>query len=241
MNKSIESSVCINGISFSVFDYEKSGTVAALKLEMDDDFYNIDSIPFEDGDIIIDIGANIGVVSMYAALKYPFIKIYAIESCILNYNNMLLGIQKNNITNIIPFNLAMGKDDSIVRNIVSLENTGWSTTQFDDLKCEDYENEKHILTTVQGISFDNFIRNNKISKIKLLKIDCEGAEYDILDNSSYLDITENVSSEFHISDKLRSKGFSPETTSSKIIEKLGRDHFKGLLISFDPTLSISKM
>ena len=52
---------------------------------------------------------------------------------------------------------------------------------------------------VECISLDKIIEDNNITEIELLKIDCEGAEYDILYNSVHLknNTVKNMVGEFH--------------------------------------------
>jgi hypothetical protein len=43
-------------------------------------------------------------------------------------------------------------------------------------------NENSQTITCKSINLNNYIKNNNIEKIDYLKIDCEGAEYEILEN-----------------------------------------------------------
>ena len=65
---------------------------------------------------------------------------------------------------------------------------------------------------------------NKISSCKLLKLDCEGAEYDIIDSlpAEYLDKIQNMAIEYHFADtkpeliknlitKIKNAGFKIKT------------------------------
>ena len=67
----------LGGIDFKFYDFIFSTAVNCICNEFDD--YNFDSIDFKDGDVVIDIGGNIGMVSIYLAKKYPFLKIYALN------------------------------------------------------------------------------------------------------------------------------------------------------------------
>ena len=54
-------------------------------------------------------------------------------------------------------------------------------------------------TSIKSITFDDIFANNNISKCKLLKIDCEGAEYEILYNANKENLKncEYMRAEFH--------------------------------------------
>ena len=77
--------------------------------------------------------------------------------------------------------------------------TGGNTTCSTDNDMKIYYNKKIDSYKVQCISIDEIIENNNIDKIELLKIDCEGAEYEILYNSIYFknNIVQNIVGEFH--------------------------------------------
>lgn len=75
----------LSGLDFVFYDSILSGTVNTVSGEIDN--YDFDSIDFKERDVVIDIGGNIGMVSIYLAKKYPFLKIYAFEPVIQNYQN----------------------------------------------------------------------------------------------------------------------------------------------------------
>lgn len=58
----------LSGLDFVFYDSILSGTVNTVSGEIDN--YDFDSIDFKEGDVIIYIGGNIGMVSIYLAKKY---------------------------------------------------------------------------------------------------------------------------------------------------------------------------
>jgi tRNA A58 N-methylase Trm61 len=69
------------------------------------DEYGFKSLNFSPGDVVVDIGANVGVVSIYLAKKHPDIQVYSFEAHPINYKNLLQNIELNNVSNIKPFNM----------------------------------------------------------------------------------------------------------------------------------------
>lgn len=65
-NESYLYSCKLGGIDFKFYDFIFSGVTEYMPNEIDD--YNFDSIDFKDGDVVIDIGRNIGTV-LYILLK----------------------------------------------------------------------------------------------------------------------------------------------------------------------------
>lgn len=73
---------------------------------------HIDSIG--GNDVFIDIGANYGLFSLYAAQQKPHASIVAFEPNPAIYGCLLENILLNNVANIIPFHLAVGPEDVLV-------------------------------------------------------------------------------------------------------------------------------
>lgn len=116
-----------------------------------------------DPKVIVDVGANIGVYSIYIARKFPHAKVYAIEPEESNYNQLLRNIRLNKLTNINP-----------IRAIVSTE-IGTRTLFLSTIStCHSIEfrigGEKQ---TVESIKL------SCLGRIDLLKVDIEGAEYEV--------------------------------------------------------------
>ena len=184
------------GINFYFYDSIISNTVAWVQSEME--AYNFNTIDFQAGDIVIDIGANVGMISIYLAKKYPFLKIYAFEPVKQNYENLLKNIEINNINEgiITAENVAITKDRRNMNIITPLNNTGGSSFVIErDLNAIN----SNINLNVKSITFDDIFEKYNIDKCKLLKIDCEGAEYEILYNASENNLRKcnNMRAEFH--------------------------------------------
>ncbi len=182
--------------SLNIVDVESSETMKHMIEQVyNQDEYNIRKMDFEDGDVVIDIGANVGAVSLYIAKKYPNVKIFSFEAHPINYKNLIRNINYNNITNIMAYNLAVSHTDNNLVNItLSSNNTGSSSI----FKSSEKDN-KFLNFDVETISLDTIILKNDIKKIKFLKIDCEGSEFDILENYKQMNSVEivNMSVEIH--------------------------------------------
>jgi FkbM family methyltransferase len=184
----------IDGIQFTAFDIETSKTLVAIENEFRENIMEIEKLIFSENPIIIDIGANVGIVSFYFAKKYPTAKIYAYEPHPINFKNLLNGIEINKFTNIYPFNLAVLSKSNEIVNIHLHENNTSASSIFRFYPTDPYEQ-------VKTISLNDIIKNNNIPYIDFLKIDCEGAEFDIIENTDifYNNTTPiyNIFIEFH--------------------------------------------
>jgi FkbM family methyltransferase len=162
------------------------------------DEYGLRSIDFKEGDVFLDIGANVGSVSIMMAKKYPFLKIYSYEAHPVNYNNLVKNINENKVYNITAFNKAVSsKDDDFIEISMNLDNTGASNAYTDPKKYPDLYTEP---VKVPTISLDKIIQTHAIDSLKYLKMDCEGAEFDILENSELFKTIpiESIGIEIHL-------------------------------------------
>ena len=57
----------LKGVTLDITDYASSDTPRIVAKELKKDCYNIESIRFAPGDVVMDIGANVGMVSIYIA------------------------------------------------------------------------------------------------------------------------------------------------------------------------------
>lgn len=138
---------------------------------------------------VIDIGANIGVFSLYAAHCGKTSKVYAYEPNSESFRYLLKNIKANNLEQVIvPHRLAVtGASNGTVRfpKKSSMYNAiieGKSDADFEEVETTD------LATMVSGIE-----------NVDLLKLDCEGAEYDILMKSGQevLDRISAIRMEYH--------------------------------------------
>jgi len=125
-------------------------------------------------DIVIDIGAHIGYFTIYAAKNAYQGTVYAIEPYRESFEILKKNLKLNDLANVKPFHAAISKITEQVTLYID-KNNQIGNSIFRMGKTT--ESEK-----VDSFSLGDFIKNNKIEKIDFLKIDCEGAEFEILLN-----------------------------------------------------------
>ena len=196
----------IRGIELKVVDFETSLAPKWIANELEKNRYGIENINFEPEDVVIDIGAHIGMVSIYLGKKFPFLKIYSFEPIPDNYKHFLKNIKINNVNNIDPFNLAVTADGRNLPMIVNFfDNSGGATACLRNMRLPG-----HFRFVVKSVTLDDIFERHKIKKCRLLKIDCEGCEHEVLTKTTVLPKIEHLSGEFHINERLRSQGYSSE-------------------------------
>lgn len=150
--------------------------------------------------IIIDLGAHIGISTLFFKHIYPEAKIVCVEPNPENIKLLELNIKENILTNvsILPFAI-LDKNDEVNFNIDSSNNSWFSTGSIIKGSWKHTQKTKNI--KVKSININDLIDNVlTISKqIDLIKIDVEGSEYLVLErieNKYFVDIKKLII-EFH--------------------------------------------
>lgn len=130
------------------------------------------------GDSVIDIGANIGSFTVLAAIKVgPKGKVYSFEPDPAVYERLLKNVEMNGLKNVHAFNYAVGGEDTTVPFRVFRKSAYNSIVS----KVGDRP-ESAVARTfdVKVRDIRSILDEYAADTLKLLKVDCEGAEYDIL-------------------------------------------------------------
>ena len=123
--------------------------------------------------LIIDLGANFGSASICFALRYPDATIMAFEPATETYK--ILELNTKIFNQIFCYNLAASNKSKEQKIYIDTDKMGRSSLVSDHLNYNFNHQEK-----VQSVDFNNFIIENNIDKIDILKIDIEGSEYKVL-------------------------------------------------------------
>jgi FkbM family methyltransferase len=123
---------------------------------------------------IIDIGGHIGLFSIEKALKYSSSVVWSYEPNKDTFEIFSENVAMNNIKNIKIFDIGVS---SKAGKHLFYKDRNPSVSGF-------YKaSSKHTKDIIGTISLEDVFRINKIKYCDLLKIDCEGAEFEILLNT----------------------------------------------------------
>ena len=160
------------------------------------DCYKLKDFTLSKAPVVIDIGANIGIFSKYISILYPDAKVYSYELVKENYEEAKERL--SGVVNIHLENKGIIGDSKPHGIFIHETNKGGHKVIFED--SSDYLNKdvfrKESKKEVQKKQFsykrfDDLLREVQ-SKVDLLKLDCEGGEYDILFQCDRLDLFDRI-------------------------------------------------
>lgn len=152
--------------------------------------YNPKGFEINPNDLVVDIGAHAGIFTILASYYAKNGQVYSFEPFKENYNLILDNINLNKAKNVQAINKAVSDKKGKLKFYVSQTKNKGQNSMY-----KLGESQKEI--SVDKISFKDFIKT--IPKIDFLKIDCEGAEYEILFSLSQKELQKinKISMEFH--------------------------------------------
>jgi FkbM family methyltransferase len=157
--------------------------VAAFEHVFIDHCYRFNLV--EQPKIIVDAGANAGMSAAYFAINYPSATIIAVEPEPSNF--AVLTQNALRFPSIVPVNAALWNQD----NVVSTNDTKggkWGA------RVEEYDGG----IAVRALTMTTLLREHKVDKVDILKMDVEGAECEILESAdAWIGQVQFLCSELH--------------------------------------------
>jgi FkbM family methyltransferase len=194
----------IDGISILAYDEATSQSANWVAWELQADDYRLREMRFERGDVVIDIGAHIGLFSIYLAKRCPFLKVFAFEPFPANFSNCVENLRLNGVTNVELSPKAIAHDNRLLSMATDPCNSGGASAVVRTFAANG------IVRDIASMTLDEVFSLHEIDRCKLLKIDCEGMEYEILSGTRAFDMVEYLAGEFHASPSLQNQGWCPE-------------------------------
>lgn len=204
------------------YDFEVRGAmdVWCLKETLLDDVYRVNGFPIEHDWTVIDIGAGFGDFTVLAAREAPNGRVLAFEPFPDSYQLLQENLRRNQVPN------ATASPAAITANAreVSLDFSTFEPLQVkSDATAVSGEGER-----VESIALGALLEREEIAQVDLLKLDCEGCEYEVLMESppEVIARVERVVMEYHepidgkthatLASYLRDQGFTVESTPNVV-------------------------
>ncbi len=137
----------------------------------------------KEGDVLWDIGANVGAYSLVAAKNgNGKVKVYSFEPSFLNFHQLCKNIALNNCGDVVtPFNLALS--DKTVLEVFNYQNFVHGGALHNLGAAIDFKNEAFnplFKQNMMSISVDDLIKTFNLSIPNHIKLDVDGIEQKIL-------------------------------------------------------------
>jgi FkbM family methyltransferase len=167
------------GAYFYLFNDEISDGIFCGSYEADElrMLLNLIKIHKEKNVIFLDIGANLGFYSIILGklfekngLNYTVI---SIEPSPREFDRLKKNIEVNNLKNVILKDIAISDFNGKSKFFITKNKTGLSS-------LEKPEEDQSLQILVKTMKLDDFLKEIKIEKVDIMKIDVEGAELKVL-------------------------------------------------------------
>jgi len=145
-----------------------------------DGSYEVETLGFVasiiDDKVFFDVGANIGSYSLSLHRKAK--QIYAFEASRNNINSLNENIKANKIDNIKTINKAVSSEDNISIKVYLSPDASGNHSIYNKFTGK-YE-------YVETVALASFFKKNNMEEIDIIKIDVEGAEFDVIRGANQL-------------------------------------------------------
>ncbi len=212
--------VRMSGVDLRLSDVEDSKSIVDFADELYQDIYELDKMDLKPDDVFIDVGANIGFVSLFVAKKYPGTKIIAFEPAPDTFNALEKNIAQNDAQNVVAINKAVNGDGRDLELLIMPGDSGASNAFGTEELVDRFTKDMGAtVVTVPATTIDHVFKEYEIEKCKVLKLDCEGAEYEVLRTTDILEKIDHIVMELHINTD-HTKTITPEAFRDAFISEI---------------------
>jgi len=140
------------------------------------------------GDIVVDIGAHMGRYTIISSKRVGANgKVVAIEAHPGNFEMLKSNIKLNQLTNVTPLNYAVYSKETKIKLYLPDEESGYTMhhsimSNYVFTKYKDKTEDKFV--EVSANTLDYLLQLNEITDVNWVKIDVEGAEFEVLKGAS---------------------------------------------------------
>jgi FkbM family methyltransferase len=125
---------------------------------------------------VVDIGANVGVFAVWAARRLGASRVVAVEPNPMSARALRVNLATNRIPGASVEEAAVAREEGSATLYRRSAGNDRCTLYQQDAYGSDFE----PVGTVRTVTLDGVFRTHEVGTCDVLKLDCEGAEYDIL-------------------------------------------------------------
>lgn len=174
-----------DGEVYTFQDRQGSDTVPYVWNEFTNDFYGLNNIKLSDKDVVIDIGANVGMFSIYVKKRFGC-RVISFEPVLENFENFKKNIYLNGLKES-DFELHHSAITNVDGGEIFITSPGKNSGGSSIYEIDGYR------TACKTERINKYLDN-----CTYLKIDCEGGEYDIIPNIlNHLNDVKFIGIEYH--------------------------------------------
>jgi FkbM family methyltransferase len=178
-----------NGLAIYVESPEEFFIIKEVFIEKDYNLFSNEKL------IIFDIGMNVGISTLFFALNKNVTKIYSFEPVVPTHNQAIYNLELNpSLSNKIQtFNYGLGSLTRTEKVLYNSQAKGNCGIRLDLSLVINKDNAQEIDIDIKNIGdvIPNLLAKHPDQK-KVLKIDCEGAEYEILEKLDELNLLADI-------------------------------------------------
>lgn len=138
----------------------------------------------KEGDIVVDIGAHMGRYTIPSAKSVGVSgKVIAVEAHPYNFGILQHNLKLNKLTNVSALNSAVYSKKANLKLYLPDEDLGYTMhhSVMTNYLSTKYNNEiERKFVEVEADTLDNLLKSSGITTVNWIKIDVEGAEYEVL-------------------------------------------------------------
>ncbi len=186
MSYILKPNVSILGYNISFYEGSTSWAGNRIVHELNSGEYNLLEMKrlnkIKDGDVVLDLGTNIGLTAIIVAKLWPQVSVIGIEPVPFNYAAALENLKLNGVADRVTLICAaLSSNTSQPVNIrYSFGNPGASTTSMDFFWRGSDANLGFHDFSINPVTVDEIVSFYNVTSTPFIKLDCEGCEYNIV-------------------------------------------------------------
>jgi FkbM family methyltransferase len=180
---------CFNDLKVYLESSEEFFIVKEVFVEKD---YNLLS---NENFVVFDIGMNIGISSLFFALNQKVTQIYSFEPVVTTYDQAIYNLKLNKAYShkIEAFNFGLGGSSRVEKVLYNSQAKGNCGIRLESSLVIDKKDAKEIEINIKDVSaiLPDLMAKHSGQPV-VLKIDCEGAEYEIVQKLNDANLLKDV-------------------------------------------------